>query len=620
MSDSNKLRARNLVVGTAGHIDHGKTSLVQALTGVDTDRLAEEKRRGISIDLGFAHVDFPGDVSLGFVDVPGHENFVKNMLAGVSGIAAALLIVAADEGIKPQTREHFDICRLLNVRTGLVVLTKSDLVSPGRIEAVRADVMALCAGSFMEGMPILPVSAKTGAGLDDLRIALQRLATDRASRDSEGLVRLPIDRSFALKGFGTVVTGTLAQGTLKVGDAVALHPSGRQARIRGLQMSGKPIASAHAGERTAVNLSGIDHAEIARGDVLTHVNQLDVTSTVDVAVDWLERGNLLRRRQQFLLHSGTAEIPVSLKLLHRGSAFARLWLSQPALLLPEDRFVLRRPSPAATVAGGVVLDAFPPSRLNRARTERRLQSLENEPWDRKLDLMVEESSGGRKLGDLVRRTGLSSDQLRKYIDESSRLSFAEDAGLVFSIAWLDAQRAKIVAWLSDFHHRHPGLPGAPLAQARTNLEPSAARAVFDNFPAIRLDGDTVALAAHKPRVSDEQNRLLSEIEHKFRQGGYQPPAPSEVLRTVAIEPGKARSSLEALIKANRLVRISGELVFHADVMRHIQQSLAVHRGRRFSVPEFKEWTRISRKYAIPLLEYLDRQRVTKRDGDARIVL
>ena len=620
MSDSNKLHSRNLVVGTAGHIDHGKTSLVRILTGVETDRLAEEKRRGISIDLGFAHAKLSSGAALSFVDVPGHENFVRNMVAGISGIAAAMLVVAADEGVKPQTREHLDICKLLGVRTGLVALTKSDLVSTSQIEAAKNEVASLCAGSFLAGRPIIAVSATTGIGIDQLLEALERLAADATERGNPALARLPIDRSFALKGFGTIVTGTLAQGELTVGEAVILHPSGREARIRGLQMAGEQVLHARSGERTGVNLSGIDHAEISRGEVLTHLNQLQPTSIIDVVVDWLDVANHPQRRQQFLLHSGTAEIPVSLKSLGPDCPFSRIWLDRPALLLPDDRFILRKPSPASTVAGGSVLAAFPPLRLNRTKAATRLRVLKQQDWSRRLELLVGESGQGLGLDNLVRLTGLSSQRLRSLIEEAGGLTFIEEAGRAFSTAWLEGRRTGLVEWLSTFHRQYPSLRGAPLAKARMNLEPVAARAVFAGFPAVQLEGDLVFLRDHKPQLSDEHRKLLADIENSFKRGGYQPPPASEVLRSLSIDPAKSRSVLEALIKSNRLVRVTDQLVFHADVVQHIRQSLAAHRGRRFSVPEFKEWTQISRKYAIPLLEYLDRHRITKRDGDLRVVL
>lgn len=620
MSDSNKLSVQHLVIGTAGHIDHGKTSLVRALTGVNTDRLQEEKERGISIDLGFAHLPIADGLTLSFVDVPGHENFVKNMVAGAAGVNAVMLVVAADDGVMPQTREHFDICRLLHVEAGLVAVTKCDAVSPDQRDATIAAVRELCRDSFLDGKPVIPVSAKTGDGLDALKTALVNIATQQQARDSIALTRLAIDRSFALKGFGTVVTGTLLQGRLKTGEDVLIHPGGRKARIRALRAAGKEVESAGAGQRVAVNLTGIDHTDIARGMVLTHPVPLMPSALIDVAVEWLDAVEQPLRRQQFVLHAGTAEIPVSLKTLDTSGSFARLWLDRATLLLPDDRFVLRRPSPTRTVGGGIVLDSSPPARLNKKKISSRLRALAAMPWPERLGLLVEEAPAGRRMTDLVRRTGRSIAQLRSDVSKNKSLLWIEESGRVFGSGWLQAQRAQIVNFLSSFHAKHPELSGAPLAQARLQLEPEVAQIVFRGFDAIALRGETVSLASHKPRVSAEQDRALSALEQKFREAAYQPPLLPEVLPSLGVAPAKARAVLESLIKANRLVRVTEDLVFHADVMQHIRRSLALHKGRRFSVPEFKEWMQISRKYAIPLLEYLDRNKVTRRDGDARVVL
>src|ERR1700685_3143875 len=330
MADGKMSRPAEVGTGTAGHIDHGKTALVRALTGIDTDRLAEEKRRGISIDLGFAHFSLPNGRSISFIDVPGHERFIKNMLAGAGGIQAVLLIVAADESVKPQTREHFDICRLLSIRDGIIVLTKSDLANPEQISSAREDVRALCAGSFLDGAAVIPVSAVTGAGLDDLKREIGALAERMPARDVGGLARLPIDRSFAFKGFGTVVTGTLWSGTLHTGETVQIHPSNQGARIRGLQVHGKPVDTVAAGQRVALNLAGADHSEILRGFVLTRKAGLQTTKRMDVEVDWIDAAEIPNVRRQFLLHAGTAEVPAVLKVLSRVSGsrtLARLWLA-----------------------------------------------------------------------------------------------------------------------------------------------------------------------------------------------------------------------------------------------------------------------------------------------------
>ncbi len=606
-----------LVVGTAGHIDHGKTSLVRALTGIDTDRLPDEKRRGISIDLGFAHLTLPNGQRISFIDVPGHERFIKNMLAGVGGIQAVLLVVAADESVKPQTREHFDICRLLGIKQGIIVLTKTDLATSEQIGVTREDVRGLCAGSFLDGAPVIPVSAKTGEGIAELRNQLAKLIESSAPREYGGLARLPIDRSFALKGFGTVVTGTLWAGKLHTGDTVQVHPSNKQARIRGLQVHGEQVDVARAGQRTAVNLTGIDSSEVRRGCVLTHANGLATTTVLDVSLDWLNASEIPKARQQVLFHIGTAEVVAELKVF---DTFARLSLSEPVLALPGDRFVLRRPSPAQTISGGTVIDAFPPARLNRARTIQRLELLADADPAARIQILVDESAMGSTVAELVRVTGITPDDLRLLILKNPALVLGDAAQRVVTTAWVERKRKKLLDWLTAFHSSNPSAAGAPVAIARLGLDPNLATVVFDAFPLIRVQGALVSLAAHQPKTSDNDTQSLLNLERLFRQAGFQPPSMADALKSASPDPKKARGLLEALIKNQKLVRVSEDLVFHADVIAAVRKSLSARKGRRFSVPEFKEWTQVSRKYAIPLLEYLDRQHVTRREGDFRIVL
>lgn len=623
MSDRSAQPASEMVIGTAGHIDHGKTSLVRALTGVDTDRLAEEKRRGISIDLGFAHTTLLDGQPVSFVDVPGHERFVKNMLAGAAGIEAVLLVIAADEGVKPQTREHFDICRLLGIQRGVVVLTKTDIASPDQLASATETAEMLCAGSFLENAPIVGVSAVTGEGIEQLKDELSKLANGRLLRSDHGLPRLPLDRSFAVKGFGTVVTGTLWSGQFRIGEIVQIYPTLKTARIRGLQTHGNPVEIARAGQRTAVNLAGIDHAEIQRGFVLSRPNTFAASNVIDLLVNWLDDGDIPLGRAQFLYHSGTAELSSTLKVLsheRNKCTFARLWLSGPVVTTPGDRFVLRLPSPARTVAGGSIIDAFPPKRLSRSKTVARLQKLAIADLPERILLLTEESRTGRQIEELVRLVDAPPETVKTLIGQNPQLVFIEGAQRVVTKLWLQNRRDKLLEWLRAFHAKNPSVPGAPVGAARLGLEPSLAAAVFDGVPEIRTEGDLIALADHQIQFTDQETRALSRTEQIFRAASFQPPALMEVLKMSGLDLKKGRALLEVLIKQQRLVRVSEELVFHADAIAHIRKTLAAYRGRRFSVPEFKDWTQISRKYAIPLLEYLDRQRVTRREGDSRLVL
>ncbi len=625
MSDLNQTHqpGAGIIVGTAGHIDHGKTSLVYALTGTETDRLPEEKRRGISIDLGFAHMMLPEGQRVSFVDVPGHERFIKNMLAGVGGIDAVLLVVAADESVMPQTREHFEICRLLGIKQGVVAITKADLVGPQQLSETEADVRRLCAGSFLEAACAVPVSVRTGAGLDDLRRGLAKLVGVASQRREAQLMRLPVDRSFTMPGFGTVVTGTLWSGELHVGDSVRLHPSrGRagdgRARIRGLQVHGAAVMVARAGERTAANLAGVAQEDVQRGTVITHENPVEARAAVDVAVEWIAGFEVKESRFEVAVHVGTAESGAVLKVL--GEGFARLILREPMLVFPGDRFVLRRPSPAITIGGGTVVDSFPPMRGNAARSAIRLAKFIGASLTDRVRLLVSESKTDVSITDLVRMTSVPESGIKQAITETSDLLMAADGQVVVSRAWVEQQRRQAIEWLARFHAQNPAAEGASMAGARQGLRPELMQLVMNESSAFRVKGDLIALQSHKPRMTEGEVKALVAIEASFQKAGFQPPPVDDVLKLAGADLKRSRAMLEALIKAQRLVRVGPDLVFHASTLQHVRRSLASHKGRKFSVPEFKEWTQISRKYAIPLLEYLDREHVTRREGDSRVVL
>ena len=613
------------VLGTAGHIDHGKTTLVRALTGMETDRLAEEKKRGISIDLGFAHLTLPDHRRVALIDVPGHERFIKNMLAGVGGIDAVLLVVAADEGVKPQTREHFEICRLLGVSKGLIALTKIDSVGEESITAVTSEVRALCAGSFLEGAPVVPVSARSGQGLDLLRANLATLSSGIPGRSASGLARLPIDRSFTMQGFGTVVTGTLWSGELKTGDTVEAHPLRERFRIRGLQVHGKPVASAVAGQRTAVNLVGVEARQIGRGFVLSHPETFETTRIVDIHLEWLDPKYASRSRQTLHLHIGTSETMADVRLIQTltpTQTLTRISAREPLLILPGDRFVLRTPN--TTIAGGFVIDAFPPIRLSRIKTAERLKRLAAGDDMARLELLVAEGAQGRRLANLMRLTGSTEQEMRQLAEANPRLMLCEAGKRIVSRAWLGQKREQVVKWLESFHGDNPAVKGVRTHQIRSALmsgvEPGVIDFILQGIPQVRVEGDIVALAEHHAQLNPEEIRARDRIEQIYRVGGFQPPSMQEALATGGIAPPSGRALLEALIKEKKLVRIGPDLIFHGSVLAHIRNSLALQKGRRFSVPDFKSWTQISRKYAIPLLEYLDREHVTRRDGDLRVVL
>jgi selenocysteine-specific elongation factor len=614
-----------VVLGTAGHIDHGKTTLVRALTGMETDRLAEEKKRGISIELGFADMALPTGIRVSIIDVPGHERFIKNMLAGAGGIDAVLLVIAADEGLKPQTREHFEICRLLGIRDGVIVLTKADLANPDQMRAVKSDVKNLCAGTFLENSACVEVSAHNRWGLDALVTELVSLTKRLPGRPAQAYARLPVDRSFTMQGFGTVVTGTLMGGTLHLGEMVEIHPLRKQFRIRGIQVHRNRAQEARAGQRTAVNLAGIEADQIKRGSVLATPDTFESTTIFDAEVTWLEEKFAARTRQPLQLHVACVESTVDVRLIEQvgeRKTATRISSRHPLLILPGDRFVLR--NSMTTVGGGRVIDPCPPIRLNRAKTAVRLRNLSSANDGERLKLLVEEGTQGRKINNLVKATGWTPQHLKSLAAADTGLYVCEVEQRVISLAWLEQKREQVTGWLEHFHKQNPSASGAPIHQARgalmSGIEPRLAESILRNTPGVTVSGETISLAAHKAKTSTGEMAVRDKLEQLYRTAALAPPLQQEALAAAGVSEQAARIQLELLVKAKTLVRLSSDLLVHAEAIKQLKESLQTHKGRRFSVPEFKQWTNISRKFAIPLLEYLDRQHVTKREGDARVVL
>jgi len=615
---------KNIIVGTAGHIDHGKTALVKALTGIDADRLAEEKRRGITIDLGFAHLALTPTLRLGFVDVPGHERFVKNMLAGVGGIDLVLFVVAADESIKPQTREHFDICRLLGIPRGIVALTKADLVDPDIVDLVRLEVEELVAGSFLAGAPIVPVSSMTGAGLDDLRRELTRAAAEVPEKNAAGHFRLPIDRVFSVKGFGTVVTGTLISGSVGKEQEVELYPSGRRLRVRGVQVHSSSAGRAVAGQRTAVNLTDIEPAELTRGDVLSEPGAFRAVRQVDCRLQLLPSAKPLKHRAPVHFHSGTAEIEAEARLLEGpgalrpgASAWVRLVLRDAALLLPGDRFIIRMFSPVITIGGGSVVDVCEHRYRKGEDAAARLATLSSPDDAARVALLVREAEFGLGVADLIARTGLSA---REVAAAASKAPLAATGGWYVDRAWMQSTRDRLVKAVREFHQAHPLLPGITREDLRGAMPPFLLDVLLRDAKEVVAEGEVVRSRSHKLVLKEDEEQARAKIELAFGTAGLAVPALPEVLAKSGVETARARSLLQILLREKRLVRINDDLVFHRDAVEQLRALLAERRGQRFSVPAFKDWTGVSRKYAIPLLEYLDREHVTRREGDERVVL
>src|SRR5579872_920832 len=508
---------KSIVIGTAGHIDHGKTALVKALTGIDADRLEEEKRRGITIDIGFAHLQLTPELRLGFVDVPGHERFVKNMLAGVGGIDLVLFVVAADESIKPQTREHFDICRLLGIQRGIVVLTKSDLVEKDILELVRLEMEEFIAGSFLEGAPVLPVSSTTGAGIDDLRRELDRASAAVVEKSAAGHFRLPIDRAFSAKGFGTVVTGTLISGAVSREQEVELYPKGRKLRVRGVQVYGKPAERATAGQRTAVNLADIEPLEIARGMALAEPGRFRAARLLDCALQLLPSAKPLKHRAPVHFHAGTAEIEAEVWLLGGATvlkpgerAYARIVLREPALVLPGDRFIIRMFSPVVTIGGGVVLDTGGVRYRKADNVAQRLDILAGPDRSAKVALLVKESASGMSFADLVARTGLLDRDLEAAARSPQLVWLRQPQPWLVDRAWFDRTLQHLIETVREFHRAHPLLAGIARQDLRGRELAKAAPFVFDVLLAeakdLAIEGETVRLRTHKVVLKQDEEQ------------------------------------------------------------------------------------------------------------------
>jgi selenocysteine-specific elongation factor len=622
---------KHVVVGTAGHIDHGKTALVKALTGIDADRLEEEKRRGITIDLGFAHLDLAPGPRLSFIDVPGHERFVKNMLAGVGGIDLVLFVVAADESVKPQTREHFDICRLLEIPRGIVALTKADLVDADLLGLARLEVEEMVAGSFLEGAPMVAVSSTTGAGLQELRNELARVAGSVPERNAAGHFRLPIDRVFSVKGFGTVVTGTLISGAVEREREVEVYPAGRSLRVRGLEVHGAATERAVAGQRTAVNLADIEPAEMARGDVLSEPGLFRAVKQVDCRLDLLGSARPLKHRAPVHFHSGTAEIEAEVRLLGGAtllrpgsSAYARLLLRDPALLLPGDRFIIRMFSPVVTIGGGRVLDLGERKYAEGEDIAARLDVLASNDASARVAMLVREAPFGAGVGDLVARTGMTAGEIAAAVARAGLVAIPQSQPWYVDPAWFQAARDRLVRAVDEFHRRNPLLAGMPRQDLRHGELPGCPAFLLDALllaaPGLASEGELVRARNHKLVLREDEQRARASIESAFESAGLAAPPWKDVLAKSGVEPARARTLLEMLVRERHLLRVSDDLVLHRSASDKLRHMLSTRRSQRFSVAEFKEWTGVSRKYAIPLLEYLDRERITRREGDERLVL
>jgi selenocysteine-specific elongation factor len=679
---------KSVIIGTAGHIDHGKTALVKALTGIDADRLEEEKRRGITIDIGFAHLEMTAPngekLRLGFVDVPGHERFVRNMLAGVGGIDIVLLVIAADESIMPQTREHFDICRLLSVRRGITVLTKSDTIDAETLDVVKLEVEEFLRGSFLdrsrpevdssrqkllgtqhsalssqhsgtghqlsaisyqptpksaEGTnppysPIIAVSSLTGAGIPDLKQALARIAAEIPAKDSSALARLPVDRVFTMKGFGTVVTGTLVSGTIRKEDELEVFPIGKRVRVRGVQVHGETSEKAVAGQRTALNLAGVTVEDLSRGMMLAPPETFRATKRMDVSLSLLSSAKPFKDRARVHLHAYTSETTAEVflydtKVIRAGeTAYAQLRMADPALLLPGDRFIVRQFSPVVTIGGGEVIDASPATRsLHKGAAFEALASgdpkriVQARVWRAYHDAI--------SLRDLVAETGWTKQTIESLLKEPIK---AGDMVRVHDLLLLktpwQALQEQVPSTLTWFQKENPlaGGIGKEELRVHTDAGPEIFEAILQKLLAerkVEFDGDLVHLPGRGVVMKDEEAESKKMIEEAFLGAGLQVPALYTVLAGLKVDKARAQKIVTLLLRDKILVKVSEELVFHHSALAKLRAQLAAQKAKgvaKIDVGIFKQMTGVSRKYAIPLLEYLDRERVTRRVGDERVIL
>ena len=627
---------QHVIVGTAGHIDHGKSSLVLALTGTDPDRLREEKERGITIDLGFAHTTEQETV-LSFVDVPGHERFVRNMLAGVGGMDLVMLHVASDESVMPQTREHFEICRLLNVPAGLVVISKSDLADTGMLDVVRLEVQELVAGSFLEGAPVIAVSARSGEGIPELRRTLVALASATRRRRFDGPPRLPIDRVFSIKGFGTVVTGTLLTGRLAHDDGLVMQPSGRAVKVRGLHVHGQAQKEAVAGQRVAVNLSGVDVADVARGETLTRSDAVTVTRHADAQIELLPTARPLKHGARVRFHQGTRDLigrivlPDATHMEPGATTCVRIYFDAPAVIVRGDHFILRAYSPLVTIAGGTILDPLPPRRgVRTAAGLARLARLRQSDRDAVMATIEDAGLGGLPLPQLTGRLGVPRDQRQATVDQLSTAGLAfEIGGVLVAAPMLTSVQDALVTAVMRYHAGHPLEDGMPREEVRERLFLNAPLPVFEQVLNRLTErkrivvGDRIAVAGHKVALTDDEVRAREAMIDMLRAAKLTPPDAATLATQIGVPLDVITRIATLLVRRGALVR-AGDMLFHESALRQLKseiQSLKQSGATdTIDVTSFKDRYSITRKYAIPLLEYLDRERVTRRVGDRRKIL
>ena len=634
---------KRVILGTAGHIDHGKTTLVKALTGIDTDRLKEEKQRGITIELGFAHLTLPSGIRLGIVDVPGHERFIKNMVAGASGVDLVALVIAADEGVMPQTREHLEICQLLGVKSGVVVITKKDLVDEEWLELVKEDIAEAMKGTFLEGAPMVAVSAVTGEGLPELIKVLDELVAQIPDRPAEGPFRLPIDRVFVIKGFGTVVTGTAISGRIALGEEVMVYPKGLKTKVRRIQVHGEDRDFGEAGQRTALNLQGIEKEEIERGDVVAHLGVLQPSYILDLDLQYLSSApRPLVHNTRVRFHIGTSEVLGRVVLFGQEKvqpgqrALAQIRLEKPVACWRGDHFVIRSYSPMITIGGGVVLD---PLARRRKRSQRhQVEELrllrDGEPPEIILYHLDRAGVLGLTKEKIALRISIfdqALEEVLRVLNNQGKIKRVQVEGKDLYLSSKIYQRLKeeILLRLKKFHEKFPLRMGLPKEDLRQRLPSGLEARVFEKMleeleekGKVVREKELVRLATHQIVLAEDLERLKHQIEEAFRREGFQPADKDEILSRFRENPALTMEIFGLLLKEGRLVRIKENLVYHIDVLEEIKKRVLefFKTHSEMAVGDFRKLTEgASRKYLIPLLEYLDQEKITIRLGDKRVL-
>ena len=632
---------KQIVLGTAGHIDHGKTALIKTLTGVDTDRLKEEKVRGITIELGFASLVLPSGLRMGIVDVPGHEKFVKHMVAGAWGIDLVALVVAADEGIMPQTREHLDICRLLAVKKGLVVVSKIDLADLELVQLVGEEVRELVKGTFLEGAPVVTISSLTGEGIPELLTTLDRLANDVHGRTSEGLFRLPIDRVFVMKGFGTVVTGTLVSGSLSVGETVQILPSLREGKVRGIQVHNEIVEMTGAGQRTAVNLQGIEKSLINRGDVLVHPQTITPTSMVDAYLEHLPTlPRPLRNRIRQRFHIGTSSALATIILLDREElasgekGFVQLRFEKPVVALPHDRFVIRGSSAIQTLGGGVVIDSHPVKHRRRSRDVLAGLMILKDSGEEEVVGHHLASSGvrGMTFRELRERVNIPPGRLSEILGElvakQEIVAIDGDEGRFVHHLGYEQLRKETLSYLLEFHRKYPLKVGPSKEEVKSKLPKTVETKLFHRILSDLVDSkevlvekDKLRLSTHRLFLREDQKRLKNRVEGLFARGGLQSPSLKELASQLSTDESEVRNVIYLLMEEGAIIKAKEDIYFHRDAVEKLKGELIqfLRANDEITTAQFKEMTKVSRKYAIPLMEYFDNSKITIRVGEKRLL-